>query len=276
MERSCRRFIWIGLIIPRVSQHAATRSEASQETEDLRDNLVLKPTQEQRRHLDVRDQAVTGPDLVAQIGKVLGWGHDGRDELAHAEEGVLEDEAGDVSGGLVLGDEADADGAAEALPVDDDLVVPRLGAVAEIVEGGLGVGVEAGLVGSAGRDAVAAVLEHEHVAARGGDQHAGDGQAVADVARVAVEHEDRHVGVGPVARAPDVEGRQLLAIVGRDDELLVVLEVKLAGPGDFGARVGRDGGGIDQCPEEEVVLGPALACRLSWKRKGSDSYFCLK
>lgn len=173
---------------------------------DLRHNLVSKPAQKERRHLDVGDQAIAGPDLVAQIGEVLGRRHDAGNQLAHAKEGVLEDQAADVSAALVLGYEADAHGTAQALAVHDDAVATRLDTVTEVIEGGLGINVQAGLVGLARGDAVAAVLEHEDVAAGRGDQHAGYGQAVADVARVSVEHEHCHLGIGPAARTADVEG----------------------------------------------------------------------
>jgi hypothetical protein len=67
----------------------------------------LKAAQKQRRNLDTRDQAVTGPNLVAEVGEVFGGRHYARDELAHAQEGVLEDQAADVSAALVLGNKTD-------------------------------------------------------------------------------------------------------------------------------------------------------------------------
>lgn len=67
-----------------------------------------------------------------------------------------------------------------------------------------------------------------------------------NVTCVAVEHKHGHVRVGVVSpRAPDVKGRELLAIVGGDDELFVVAEVVLARPGDVSAGVGGDGGRVD-------------------------------
>jgi hypothetical protein len=45
-------------------------------SDDLRYDLILQPAKKQGRHLDVGDQAVARPNLVAQIGKVLGRRHD--------------------------------------------------------------------------------------------------------------------------------------------------------------------------------------------------------
>jgi hypothetical protein len=182
---------------------------------------------------------------VAEIGQVLGGRHNGRNQFTHAEESILENQAADVCASLILGNETDTDSATQTLPIHDDLVVPGLHPVAEIVERRLRVNVQARLVGLAGGDAVAAVFEHEDIATGGGDQHACNGQAMANVASVAVEHQHRHVRVRPAARAPDVEGRQFLAIVGRNDKLLVVSEVELVRAGNVGAGVCGDVGRIN-------------------------------
>jgi len=183
---------------------------------------------------------------MAQIRQPFGWGHDTGNQFANAEERVLQNQARNIAPGLVLRHQPDSHGPSQALSIHNDLVIPRLGAIAQIIQRGLGVDVQARLVRGTGRDAVPPVLQHEDVAAGCRNQHAGDGQAVADVAGVAVEHEYRHLGVGAAARPADVEGGQLLAIVRRDDELLVVFEVVLAGARHIGARVGRDMRGVDE------------------------------
>jgi hypothetical protein len=166
----------------------------------------------------------------------------------------------------------------QALAVHDNFVVPRLGTITEVIECGLSVDVEARLVRLAGRDAVTTVFEHEDVAAACGDQHARNGQTVADVASVAMEHQHRHLRIGSTARTPDVEGRQLLPIVGWNDELLVVSEIKLARAGDVGSSVGRDVGRIDQGPAGARLVrvirgvnGEAVG-----RRRRRHAYFCLK
>lgn len=203
-----------------------------------RHDLVLLAAEEEDGDLcDGGNDGVAGPHLVAEQGEVAGGREDLGDELAHAEKGVLEHEAGNVAVLLVVGDEADGHGAAEALAVDDVAMGAGLGAVAQVVDGGLGVEDQSGLARLTRGAAVAAVLEHEDVAADHVAQHARNGQPVADVARVAVEHDHGHLGVFSAARAADVEGGQLLAIVRRDDQLLKVGEAKLVWPWNVGAGI---------------------------------------
>ena len=171
--------------------------------------------------------AVAGPDLVAKQGEILGRREHTGDQLPHAEEGVLQDQASDIPASLVLSNQLDAHRTTEALPVDDKLVSPRLDPVAQVVDGGLRIDHDATLVGLARRQAVATILKHEDVTPSIVDKHAGDGEAVANVARVPVEHEDGYVGVSPAPGAPYIKSGQLLAIIGRDDEFFIISNIEL-------------------------------------------------
>jgi len=209
-------------------------------------NLVLESTQEQDRYLDVRNQAVGSPDLVAQISEILCRRDDAGYQLPHAEECILQDQATDIATVLVLGHELHTDSTAKALSIYDNFVVPRLGAIPKIVESRLSVDVKTRLVRLAGRNAIAAVLKHKDVAAHGVDEHAGNGQAVANVTCVAMEHEYRHVRIAPATGAANVKGREFLSIVGRDDEFLVISDVELVGTWEVGPRVRGHMRGIDK------------------------------
>lgn len=219
-------------------------------------NLVQQPTQEQDGHFDIGNVGIRRPDLMTQQRQILGGRHDFRDQLAHAEEGVLENDTINVPPVLVLGDELHGDSTPQTLPVYDQLVVLRFGAVAQIVEGGLRIQVEARLVGFAGGQAVPPIFRHKDVASCHGNQHAGNWQAVANIPRIAVKHDYRDIRVAAAARASNVVGRELLAIVRRDDELLEILEIVVNRTGHLGPRVGRDVRGIDQGPggEREGLL----------------------
>lgn len=201
---------------------------------NLRHNLVQQPAQEQDGDLDIGNMGIRGPYLMTQQGQILGGRHNFRDQLAHAEKGVFENDTIDVSPVLVLGDELHGDSTPQTLPVYNQLVVLRFGAFAEIVEGGLRIEVEARLVGFAGGQAVPPIFRHKDVATRHGNQHAGNWQAVANIPRIAVKHDYRDIRVAAAARASNVVGRELLAIVRRDDELLEILEIVVNRTGHLG------------------------------------------
>jgi len=199
------------------------------------------------------------------------WGHVRRDQLSDAQEGVLEDQTRNVPVLLVLGNQIDGHRAAQALPVDDDLGVSRLDALADVVEPRLGIDVEARLVRRPRRQPVPAVLQHQHVAAQHLLEDLRDGDAVADVARVAVEHQHGDVPGAALVGGPDEEGIEGLAVGRRDLEVLVVLDAELARLGDVGTCVGGDVARVDEITVDayQFPSGAGLRGRLG-------TYFCLK
>ena len=112
---------------------------------------------------------------MAKSGKVPRRRDNAWNQLAHAEKGVLQDQADNVALALVLGHKLDTNCSTKTLAIDKIFVVSGLSAIAEIVEGGLGVDVEPRFVGGARGDSVATVFEHEDVAADGLEQHARNG-----------------------------------------------------------------------------------------------------
>lgn len=113
--------------------------------------------------------------------------------------------------------------------------MPRFRSLAQVVESGLGIDPQARLVWFAGGCAVASILQHKDVAANHVDEDAGDGQAVTDIACIAVEHHDCDVRILAATGAANVVGRQLLAIVGGDDQLFKVFDSELCRTRDVGS-----------------------------------------
>lgn len=185
---------------------------------------------------------------MAQVGQVLGRRDDRRDQGSHRQERILQDETDNITFTLVLGDELDANGSPQALAVDDQLVTSCLGSVPQVVEGSLRIQHQALLIGFACRQAIAAVLQHKHIAANVVDDHAGNWQSVADVACIAVEHYNSTIREPPVSGTPDVEGRELFAIVCGDHQFLEVLDAKLRRSWNFSSGIGGHVRWVDQGP----------------------------
>lgn len=116
--------------------------------------------------------------------------------------------------------------------------------LADVLKAGLGIDHEAFLIGVARRQAVAAVLQHENIAAQVLGKHFGNGQSVADVASIAVEHEDGDIA-GALLVCADQEGAERLAVGGGDEQLLGIGDAKLGGAGHVGTRIGREASRVD-------------------------------
>jgi len=215
---------------------------------NLRYNLILQPAQEEDGDFDTWDSGVARPDLMTEKGEILCRRHNAGDQFPHAEEGIFEDETANIPTGLVFSHEPHTNSTSKALAVDNILVVPSLDPVAQVVQSRLCINVQTRFVSLARREAVTTIFDHEDIATRRRDKHAGNGEAMADVTRIAVEHQDRDVGVGATAGASNVESREFLAIVGRDDQLFKVLKIKRHWSRNLLARIGRYMGRVDEGP----------------------------
>lgn len=121
---------------------------------------------------------------------------------------------------------------AKTLPVNHNFSILRLLLVSDPVEPRLRVYHETLLVGRPGREAVAAILEHENIAADALFEDAADGESMSDVPRIAVKREDREVLRHAFVRGANEERMESLAIGGRDLQLVVVGYAELGGTGD--------------------------------------------
>jgi len=86
-------------------------------------------------------------------------------------------------------------------------------------------------------------LQHQHITPEFVLEYLCDGKSVANVASVAVEHEDRYIA-RMLLVGSDEEGAQRLAIGCGDEQLLIVGYGELGRSGDVGAGVRREGTGI--------------------------------
>jgi hypothetical protein len=118
--------------------------------------------------------------------------------------------------------------------------------IRQVVQRGLRIDHQPSLVRAAGAEPIAAVFQHKHAAPHQLGQHVRDGNAMPDVASVAMEHQHgRRDGLCRVRR-PDEEGGQLLAVRRRDLKLLVIVDAIVAGLGDLCAGVAGDVRGVDE------------------------------
>lgn len=167
-------------------------------------------------------------------------------QFPHAQKGVLQHQTHQPLVVLVLGHQLNAHGSAQALPVNHNIIIASLGASTQVLEGGLRVNHEAGLVRGSGRQAITTVFKHQHAAPDSLYEHARDGDAVADVSRVAVEHQDGDVPAHARLWGADEEGRELLAVGRRDHQLFEVADAELRGSRHFGASIVWDVRGVNQ------------------------------
>lgn len=180
--------------------------------------------------------------MVGRCGQAM---HDIRgNEFLDGRKSVFQHDGGNVALLLVPRDKPNGYSAANALPVDNNLGASKLVSLADVVQARLRVDHEALFVGVARRQAVAAILQHEHIAAQVLFEDPGDGQSVANVARVAVEHEHRHVARMLLVGA-DEEGAERLAVGRGDEEFLKVGDAKLRRAWHVGARIGREAARVD-------------------------------
>lgn len=124
----------------------------------------------------------------------------------------------------------------------------------QIVQSGLRINHQSSLVWAPRAVPVAAILEHEHATAHQLGHHLRDGDAVSDVACVAVEHQHRcWYGLRGV-RCADEVGRQLLAIGSGDLQVLIVVDAVVARFWNLGASIAGNVRRVYESPRGEDRL----------------------
>jgi hypothetical protein len=182
---------------------------------------------------------------MTQRRQPLGHGNSTRNHLGNTQKSVLKHKTFNIANLLVLRNQINRHSTANTLPENNNLVALQILAGADIIKPSLRIDDEALLVGGAGGEAVAAVLEHQHGAVDVVCQDAAYRQAVADVACVSVEEQDGNgAGLGFVV-GPQEEGAESFAVGGWEREFFVVVEAVFGGPRDLGAGSGGNVAWVD-------------------------------
>lgn len=186
-----------------------------------------------------------GAGVVAETGEGAD-GEEGKEfdaEVGDAGEGAAEDEAAET--GAASG-EFGGDAAAEAFAMGHDAVFGEA-ELNEPVHGGFGVEVGAVLGGPSATATVAAVVVGEDMDPDV-EEEGVEGEAVADVAAVAMADDDREIGKGGVGRGREVPAAEFHAVAGGEPD-------GVPGSPERFARDGPGAGGLEDVgafePEEE-------------------------
>jgi hypothetical protein len=163
----------------------------------------------------------------AAVRRFSGKGFIRRDQLPHTQERIFQHQTCQFRIFLVLGGQLHSHSSTQALPIYDDVMVPRLSPVAQIIIRRLSIDHEASLIRAPRAQSVPSIFQHEHVASHAPHQHARDGNSVSDIPCIAMEHQDSDITLRAAFRAADVERRQLFIVGRRDHQVFKVAEVKL-------------------------------------------------
>lgn len=128
--------------------------------------------------------------------------------VLYAGERVLHDDAHDASAVFGVGGQIDGHRTAQRPSEQANLVVVQVVARQQVIECGARIVVQALLGRGAGRQAIAAIIDNQHIDAAPHDESLGILQPMADVASIAMEiHDGRHE-FAFFARMADPEGVQ--------------------------------------------------------------------
>lgn len=122
-----------------------------------------------------------------------GLHHLRRNQLPDTQECILQDQASDITLFLVGSNKVDSHSATKTLSIYDKLGVTGLRPLSEVVQSSLSINLQACFVGHAGRQSVAAVFQHEHIALQRILNSLGDGDPVSDISSISMEHQDSNI-----------------------------------------------------------------------------------
>lgn len=112
------------------------------------------------------------------------------DERSDAHKCVFQDETSDITFLHVGAYQPNGDSTSQTLAIYDDLVSLEVLAGANVIQCRLRINAQSLFVGLARREAIASVLDKENVAVKVFSENFGNGQAMTDVACVAMKHND--------------------------------------------------------------------------------------
>lgn len=167
-------------------------------------------------------------------------------QFFHRRKGVFQDEASDSTVILVPGHNLDCKCTTQALPIYHNPCVLQISAMTEILKARLAVDQQAFLVRLASGGAVASIFQHKHVATDVLLQTQGNGHAMSDIARIAMQHQNSHVGLAASVSWPDQICCQYFAIRRWDPQVLIIIVAEFFRSGYICSGTTGQVSGVDQ------------------------------
>lgn len=167
-------------------------------------------------------------------------------QLPNTEESVLQNQSSHVSLFLIVRNQVDCHGTAQALSIDDEFGVFSLGALAQIIQSCLRIEFQTSLIRDTGRQSIAPVLQHKDIAVKSIVNDLGDGHPMTDIAGIPVEHQNREVSGMVTFGGAQEQGMQGFTVGRRDLQVFEIRDTELARARHIGPGIDWDVAGVYQ------------------------------